>query len=491
MKHYIMALGFFVLLGCVGGVAPVTPVAVVPTTQPVSQQPTTQQLQNSNNSDFTLFEEDRSVPVPRDNRRSRSVDCEGDRTCEGMCDDIFDSSRYRKECYELSEDDVEDMLDSYKLLKSPDEDDLDELDIDSLSAIHDIDDDVLKELIEDFSSNETEDFLVWLYEDDEAQEEVRDFFFNDVGRDDYEILNILLKNMDSNVIRAFNENIDGSDSFLEYLLDEAEEDLIEETIHEFFTEGSQDTSNEDCDAKSSSAETNKCIFTKYCIARFNTQAKKDLFDVEFFEDFMEDLLSSSDFEKLRNMDGDYQEFCGGLGANSGTRSTSSSTSTSTSNGGSSCTLSDIKESAIVFKVKTPTIKICKKTSSNEYDCGAGPINIAQLAGAGSEYKYNKSELLNQNPEITGTEDLTLHFSDRTLLNADIRRVVIFTSKIREGNIKKLSNRVVLKKGSNISITGNSVKLTGIKGSALTNDDILGITFVVKQNGVCTTHSQVR
>lgn len=312
MKHYLLLIFFFIIAGCVGGAPVKLQTVPIPAynNQAYNQANNNQAYNQANSSNqqstaqaptYVQPKQQEERPERNSSSRNDNDDCENDRGCERQCDNIFDNSRSQKECYELSQGDVNDMEYSYELLEKPDDDGLDDIEIDDLKAIHDIDDDVLEELIEDHSKREAGDFLVWLFSDN--NEEAYEFFIEDENEDN-DLLEIMLKNLNNDVVKAFAENVDRSDSLIEYLLDEAEDDTIEEIVHEFFTDGSSDGTNKECDDE----DEENCIFQKYCRLDLGPQERKDLYNIDYFSDFMEDVLEETDNDKIEDTK-DYNVFC--------------------------------------------------------------------------------------------------------------------------------------------------------------------------------------
>ena len=293
MKKLYLFLLFFTVSCYVPTQEPAAPVAPNP---PVDTTPASTGVPTLPPPDFTNNVEDDDDRDRRGSSRSSDI-CEEDRNCEDICDDIFKSSRDRRDCEELEVRDVEDMEEAYEALE--DADDFDDIDLDALKNIFDISVEPIVEALEDYSSSDAKDFFTWLFDED-TTEGFEIFKDND---DDFEMLHAALRNLNSDVVEALSNNIDGSDNVMEYLLDQDHEEALE-WVHEFLTDGSGDSNNGDCDGEET------CIFSKYCDIADDISDRDDMADYDYFSDFMEDLLNDNDFEYFDEESGDYRRYCG-------------------------------------------------------------------------------------------------------------------------------------------------------------------------------------
>ena len=219
-----------------------------------------------------------------DDRRSttrRGDQCGGDDDCEDICDDIFSSRSDREDCEDLSVSTVEEMEDFFEVLEDPDADDLEDFNLSVLEEIVDISFEPLVDEAKRYSSSDAKEFLSWMLNDEEAADIISD------EDSDFEFLENILEQLNSDVVQALSTNIDGGDNFMEIAIDEGNEKLLE-WVHDFFDEGSSSSSNRDCGGNS------RCVFDKYCRMDIDSNAREDLLsDFDHFEDFMEDVLDDA------------------------------------------------------------------------------------------------------------------------------------------------------------------------------------------------------
>ena len=242
-------------------------------------------------------DKDRRSVLDRESKRHSSQTCEElDRRddekekddCEEKCSDMYKNRGDRSDCEELPVTLIEDLFDMYENNLS-DADDLDLIDIDLFDAYTNVSIQGLERVIDNYSSNEAEDFLTWLIDTPEAlsvfKKEDRDFL----------LLESLFKSFDDNYNRGniydtFTKNLDGDD-IMEIAILEGDE------VVEWF----MDFINEKNKACEDDTETRAC-FKVYCKIgdELDEDTRDDWSDIDEFEDYLEDIID----EKVNSRQGE-------------------------------------------------------------------------------------------------------------------------------------------------------------------------------------------
>ena len=127
----------------------------------------------------------------------------------------------------------------YEIIEDPDEDDLADIDLETLNKLINISIQPLDDAIEDYSTWERKEVLTWLANDPKASE----LFRNE--DDDFEILKALFdirtftstkESIKQDVVDKLDKNIDSSENnFFEIITEEINDEAID-WLHNFFEE---------------------------------------------------------------------------------------------------------------------------------------------------------------------------------------------------------------------------------------------------------------
>ena len=220
---------------------------------------------------------DRSEILDRSKTRYRGASCEGDRDCEDICDDIYTRRTEKEDCEELSVSQVEELERIHEILEDPDIDDLEDINLADLDVYINIDIRPLSSAVARYNNREAEDMLTWIASD----EAVADLFESE--DDDYEILGDLLGELNADEgFKALEQNIDGSDNFLDVAV-LSDNVVALEWIHEYLDDIKCDSVGGVDDA---SCLINYCSLGE-AMDRSNAQ---DLLGFEYFEDYLDDII---------------------------------------------------------------------------------------------------------------------------------------------------------------------------------------------------------
>ena len=205
--------------------------------------------------------------------------------CEEICKDIYKDRGDRNECEELEVNLIEDLKEVYEALEDGDEDDFREIDSELFDAYLNTGISGLDDIIEDYSSKEAKEFLLWLIED----QDISNVFIKE--DDDYKILITLFKAIDSDykekteTWKIFDEKIDSSDKLMEVVLESGSEEMMDwflSYINDINTACEKDTESPEC-------------FTVYCKIGNDLQDDDDKEnwheDFEDFQDYLDDIIS--------------------------------------------------------------------------------------------------------------------------------------------------------------------------------------------------------
>ena len=215
-------------------------------------------------------------------RRSGNV-CEKedrDHECKEQCKEIYRRIRDRDDCEELTVSQVEKLHELYELLEKPDEDELEGVDPEDFDVFLNISIAALEDLVDDWSSRESKEFLYWLINNEDATEvfEKED--------DDYDTLTAVLREIRSgwtfnDIHEPFITKIEGG-----RLMEVAVESRNEKVI-DWFMEYIEDKNNNCQDETVSLA-----CFTVYCKIGdgIDDDSMEDWLDYDSFQSYIEDIV---------------------------------------------------------------------------------------------------------------------------------------------------------------------------------------------------------
>ena len=230
-----------------------------------------------------------------DKKKDSRGECEGDRDCEEICDDIFDRRRDREDCEELNIATVERFDEVYKLLEDPDEDDLSDINPEDLDALISISIEPLDDLVGGYSSREAKEVAAWIAENSDVAEV---FESED---DDFELFEAIFGEIGggrSNAFEGLEKSITGRDSFVDILVQDNNIEAFE-WVQNYF--------EDECSSKSQDEEL--CVLSRWCHLDFDNDTEEELLDTEEFEDLLNDLIDQAtegDLEKYTTTDSDYE-----------------------------------------------------------------------------------------------------------------------------------------------------------------------------------------
>ena len=205
----------------------------------------------------------------------RTGECGNDQDCSDICNAIFRSRTDRDRCEEFSIVAIEKMEDVFEVLRRPDTNNLESLDLRDLERLLDISSDPLETAISQMSSTEVSTFLVWLAEDSRTVLIIAD------GEDNYNILEELFGTSRTNIITELNRNIKSGDTFVEVALDEGN-NVVLRWLYDFFGYKCESDSNYE-----------RCIFKDYyCGLSLNSDAEGEHFNYAFFVELLNEILAN-------------------------------------------------------------------------------------------------------------------------------------------------------------------------------------------------------
>ena len=209
-------------------------------------------------------------------------ECDRDRRCESICHSIFTSLRAREECEELDIADVEQMEEAVKVLEDPDWNDLEALDLSVLSALLKISLDPIETAIGRMIKSEKKRFLEWLVIRPDPAQTLED------AEVDFEILKELIGSSKETILNDLKIVITGGENFFTLAMEENNE-VVLKWLHEFF--------EHICNRESS---IQKCVFQDfYCHLSLDSEEEEDLFNFDFFEATLDEVLSDPDIRPNR------------------------------------------------------------------------------------------------------------------------------------------------------------------------------------------------
>lgn len=224
--------------------------------------------------------------VIRDSRQRRSGNvCEDEdrgHDCEDICRDIYSRRADREDCEELTVSQIEVLEELHELLENPDDDDLASVDSSDLEVYLKISIDPFDKLIGKYSSREAKEVMIWLIENDDITEIVRD------EDDDFQALEELFENINSagstgdDIYKYFTAKLDGSDKVMEVAVESGGEEILD-WFTEFINEENSDCSDDETSAK---------CFTIYCKIgdSMDDEYRDDWLGFENFEEYVDDII---------------------------------------------------------------------------------------------------------------------------------------------------------------------------------------------------------
>ena len=250
-------------------------------------------------------------PVKQGKCRQRGQrDCEGNKKCEDICDDIFNRRLDRKDCYKFSEDLVYEFEKLIEATEDGDIESIEDIGPETLECMLDISELAFAKAVRDMNRREAREFLLFI---------VREDIFSEVLEeedDEYNILKQLLK-----------EAIGGND--LERLLgEEIEDDKTFLWLAAQFNEYTWSWLDSYVDEKCSGGDSPDCPegenIRAYCQALLESGFKKRdwedfLSDANFFEDDYAEEVEDAGYEYdiTDNPDndflGDFRTYCSTVG----------------------------------------------------------------------------------------------------------------------------------------------------------------------------------
>ncbi len=225
-------------------------------------------------------------------RYSSRKRCSSESSCKNICDDIYDRRRDKQDCEALPLPQVEALNDVYKALKSPDYDDLIDIDRDDFDVLINISIKPYDKLIRKYNRQESRETLRWIASDSDIAEVFKK------EDDEHSNMDKLLKKIDSSdLFEALKEHIYSGHGFLSLAVEEGNEEAAE-LVHLLLeskgpSECKDQIAHESC-------------FRKYCElgASMDSSNAEDLMDFDYFHGYLEDIIS--DEENKNNWETDIQ-----------------------------------------------------------------------------------------------------------------------------------------------------------------------------------------
>ena len=164
-----------------------------------------------------------TTPDPRNrgNCQDGGNPCEGDSTCEDICDDIFSKSKSKSKCKKLSTDMVNEFYNIFEILDEGE--DLDSINHQTLDCLLDISETEFTKEVGTLTSRDTKSFLETLA----AEEDLAQVLSS--ADKEYKILAKLLDNISGTEERldAFSTGVEGSSTFIDLIIENDNEEAWE------------------------------------------------------------------------------------------------------------------------------------------------------------------------------------------------------------------------------------------------------------------------
>ena len=253
---------------------------------PNQYNPNTVNLNSRDDSEYTrraTTDIDREDTLDRAKRKGDS--CEDERSgheCYSLCKKMYKRVDDKEECWELTPDSIEDMYDVWTALERGRLSDLEEIDPEHLDLFINLSIAGFDSVIRDYKRSEAEDVLVWIAENEEVAEVMRDEDY------DFETLEELLSLVDrfelDTVEDPFIEYIDRKTLF-EYAISAGNDTAMDYFLDYFFQ------THKKCRANSITVA---CLTVICSIgSAIDERDREDLFDSNIFSDFMEDIIKGT------------------------------------------------------------------------------------------------------------------------------------------------------------------------------------------------------
>ena len=214
----------------------------------------------------------------RPNRNnSRGIgECDRDIRCVRICEGIFKSQLAVEKCVALDIADVEQMEETVRTLEDPEWTKLEALDLNVLSVLLKISLNPMATAIGRMTKTEKKRFMEWLVIKPDMAKTLEDAETN------FEILRELIGSSKQTILYDLSVTISGGENFLTLAMEE-KNDLVLNWIHGLFEYA--------CDKES---QTEKCILQNfYCQLSLDSDEEEELFDYNFFENTLNEVLVSA------------------------------------------------------------------------------------------------------------------------------------------------------------------------------------------------------
>ena len=235
------------------------------------------------------YERRRATDPDRDSTLSRAKRqgdaCEDEREdheCYSLCKEIYKRVDDREECRELTPDNIEDIYDVWAALETGRLSNLEEIDVEHLDWFINLSIAGFDSLIRDYKRSEAEDVLIWIAENEEVAEVMRD------EDDDFETLEELLSLVDrfelDTVENPFVEEIDRKTLF-EYAIATGNDIAMDYFLDYFFQ------THKSCRKGSITVA---CLTVVCSIGdSIDERDREEMFDSNIFSDFVKDIIKDT------------------------------------------------------------------------------------------------------------------------------------------------------------------------------------------------------
>ena len=219
---------------------------------------------------------------------SRSDICEGDSSCEKICEDIFTKGSNEEKCKELSVDMVREFRKIFEMME--DDDELDNIKAKPLRCLLDISETEFAKEAGQLRKPETKKFLEIIAADDALADALR------AEDDEFKILEKLLDNFNlDDRLEAFEQTIEGSNTLIELIVDNTNEAAWKWVVEGYMVEQCGEDSSNYCsgEANARQNEDKELVFfcKVYAASNANSSTISNLLDFEPFEGAYEDTIT--------------------------------------------------------------------------------------------------------------------------------------------------------------------------------------------------------
>lgn len=264
---WLMYLKFLCLIGLTGFL-------IYCGTQPAPDPEVRRSAPDRSNSyyDKANKREGRDSALNRAKKRYTGPKCEGDDDCEDICQKLY-RNKVRDECEELSIEQVEILKNIDEVFENPTERELEDIDSYDFETYVNIDLAPFDKRVSKFSSTESKRVLSWILEN----QDIGEIFRN--ADNDYDLLEEILKGLNSDIKLALTKSITGSDSFIELAITEGDENF--KWIHDYFGEECSDNDDQEV-----------CVLQEwYCEFNLSGDNWDNLLGNDEFEPVIKEILS--------------------------------------------------------------------------------------------------------------------------------------------------------------------------------------------------------